>query len=203
MSDHHRHDGFSRRGFLAVGGAAAAASALPVGATEEAKTGAPAITAWRTLGRTDFKVSDVSIGNGASDSNVIRYAYDHGINYIDTAEEYGNGNHEKVIGEALEHMDRDRYARCLERLGAEHFDALFMHSVYHAETTKNEGFHAAYKKLKADSKVRFCGSTRPTKSSRQIPRSGFAGCPAMARAKRSRKAWRRCSAPPSRTAAST
>ena len=136
------------------------------------------MNAWRTLGRTGFKVSDVSIGNGASDSNVIRYAYDHGINYIDTAEEYGNGNHEKLIGEALKHMDRskvfittklelkegdteqtilDRYGKCLERLGTEHFDALFMHSVYYAETTKNVGFHAAYKKLKADSKVRFCG----------------------------------------------
>jgi len=178
MSDQHRYNELSRRGFLAVGGAAAAASALPVGATEEAKTGAPAINAWRTLGRTDFKVSDVSIGNGASESNVFRYAYDHGINYFDTAEEYGNGNHEKLIGEALQHMDRskvfittklelkegdteqtilDRYGKCLERLGTEHFDALFMHSVYHAETTKNAGFHAAYRKLKADSKVRFCG----------------------------------------------
>ena len=70
MSDQHRYTGLSRRGFLAVGGAAAAASALPVGATEEAKTGAPAINAWRTLGRTGFKVSDVAIGNGASDSNI-------------------------------------------------------------------------------------------------------------------------------------
>ena len=39
MSDQHRSDGLSRRGFLAVGGAAAAASALPVGAAEEAETG--------------------------------------------------------------------------------------------------------------------------------------------------------------------
>jgi aryl-alcohol dehydrogenase-like predicted oxidoreductase len=185
MGDEQRRDGLSRRGFLAAGGAVAAASALPVGATEEAKTGAPAINTWRTLGRTGFKVSDVSIGNGASDSNLFRYAYDHGINYIDTAEEYGNGNHEKLIGEALEHMDRskvfittklelkegdteqtilDRYGKCLERLGTEHFDAL--------------------------------------KSSRPTPRSGSADCPAMARTKRNRTAWKRCSALLSRTAAS-
>jgi predicted aldo/keto reductase-like oxidoreductase len=168
----------SRRGFLAVGGAAAAATALPLNASEVADETQPAIKAWRTLGRTGFKVSDVSMGAGASDSNLIRYAYDHGINYFDTAESYGNGQHEKLIGEALEHMDRskvfittklelkegdteqtilDRYGKCLERLGTDHADALYMHAVYHVATTKNEHFHSAYKKLKADSKVRFCG----------------------------------------------
>jgi predicted aldo/keto reductase-like oxidoreductase len=109
---------------------------------------------------------------------MIRYAYDRGINYFDTAESYGNGQHEKTIGGAMKHLDRkkvfittklelkegdteqtilDRYGKCLERLETDHADALYMHAVYHVATTKNEAFHSAYKKLKADSKVRFCG----------------------------------------------
>ncbi len=185
----------SRRGFLAVGSAAAAATALPLGAATEKKVkeeaaakaeaaepeqveNGPAIAKWRTLGRTGFKVSDVSMGAGASDSNLIRHAYDLGINYFDTAESYGNGEHEKLIGEALQHMDRkkvfittklevkeedteqtflDRYAKCLERLKTEYADALFMHAVGKADVIKNAGFHAAVKKLKADGKVRIGG----------------------------------------------
>ena len=44
----------------------------------------------RTLGRTGFRVSDISMGCGMiSDSNVVRYAYDHGMNLFDTAEASG------------------------------------------------------------------------------------------------------------------
>jgi predicted aldo/keto reductase-like oxidoreductase len=118
------------------------------------------------------------MGNGAKESNLVRYAYDHGINYFDTGESYGNGTHERTIGGAMKHMDRskifvttklelkevdteqtilDRYGKCLERLETGHADALFMHAVYHVDTLKNEGFHAATKKLKADDRLRFVG----------------------------------------------
>ena len=39
---------------------------------------------------------------------VVRYAYDKGVNYFDTAEGYGNGAAERAIGEAMQHMDRDK-----------------------------------------------------------------------------------------------
>jgi predicted aldo/keto reductase-like oxidoreductase len=144
----------------------------------EEKAGEPTITRYRTLGRTGFRVSDIAMGNGAKESNLVRYAYDHGINYFDTGESYGNGTHERTIGGAMKHMDRskifvttkleleegdtersilDRYGKCLERLETGYVDALFMHAVYHADTLKNEGFHAAVKKLKADDKLRFAG----------------------------------------------
>jgi len=194
----HRNNltALSRRGFIAVGSAAAAATALPLAAAtkqkaeeaaakkaeeaaeKEESAPKPAISTWRTLGRTDFEVSDIAMGAGASDSNVIRHAYDLGVNYFDTAESYGNGEHERLIGEALQHMDRDkvfittklevkpedteqtfleRYGKCLERLKTDHADALFMHGVAKADTIKNEAFHAAFTKLKADGKVRFGG----------------------------------------------
>ena len=51
----------SRRQFLITGGAAAAASGLPlIGRAEEAEE-KPKIERYRTLGRTGFEVSDISI----------------------------------------------------------------------------------------------------------------------------------------------
>ena len=101
----------SRRGFLKCSGAAVMGGGSLHGATAQGATQWPkqelGIREYRTLGRTGFKVSDVSMGCGSiAESNVVRYAYDHGINYFDTAESYGNGEHEKVIGGAMEHMDR-------------------------------------------------------------------------------------------------
>lgn len=168
----------SRRGFLAVGSAAAAATALPLRAAETEPEEARGIVQWRRLGRTDFRASDVSAGAGASDKNLVRYAYDKGINYFDTAESYGNGEHERVIGGAMEHMDRkkifittkleikedeteqtilDRYSKCLERLKTPYADALYMHAVSKSDTVKNVAFHSAIKKLKADGRVKHGG----------------------------------------------
>ncbi len=168
----------SRRGFLAVGGAAAAATALPLSAGEDKEETPRGIVQWRRLGRTGFRASDVSAGAGASDSNLVRHAYDLGINYFDTAESYGNGEHERVIGGAMEHMDRkkifittkleikdedteqtilDRYAKSLERLKTPFADALYMHAVSKADAIPNEHFHAAIKKLKADGRVKHAG----------------------------------------------
>ena len=38
----------------------------------------------------------------------IRYAIDNGIYLIDTAEMYGNGNSERLVGEALKGLDRKK-----------------------------------------------------------------------------------------------
>ena len=93
----------SRRQFLIAGGAAAAASGLPGLTGADEKQEKPKVMRFRTLGRTGFKVSDIAMGNGATESNLVRYAYDHGINYFDTAESYGtlNGLSEERLGVAL------------------------------------------------------------------------------------------------------
>ena len=175
---HSSKSSVSRRQFLIAGGAAAAASGLTIATSADGSDEKPKITRYRTLGRTGFEVSDIAMGNGASDSNLVRYAYDHGINYFDTGESYGNGKHERIIGGAMKHMERskifvttklelkegdteqtilDRYGRCLERLETGYADALFMHAVYNADTVDNESFHAAAKRLKANDKVRYLG----------------------------------------------
>jgi hypothetical protein len=60
------------------------------------------IKSYRTLGRTGFKVSDVSLGASfLRDVNVVRYAFDKGMNYIDTADSYQGGAAERAIRGAL------------------------------------------------------------------------------------------------------
>lgn len=68
---------------------------------------------YRKLGRTDMTVSEISLGcwvtggdywGGAEDDESVRAiqrAVDLGINFIDTAEIYGNGHSEEVLGRAL------------------------------------------------------------------------------------------------------
>ncbi len=176
--------GLSRRHFLAAGGAVAlGAAASPTLARmhpdhgEEKK--APKVASYRTLGRTGFKVSDLSMGCGSiSDPNVVRYAYDHGINLFDTAEIYGNGDSETKIGEAMQHMDRskifivtklglddnpdeqnliERFNKCLERMKTPYADALMSHGIADVNLVTYEPFLSACEKLKAEGKLKYTG----------------------------------------------
>ena len=152
----------SRRQFLFAGGAAAAASGLPGIARAAEEQEIPKIKRHRTLGRTGFEVSDISMGCGSiAESNVVRYAYDHGINLFDTAESYGNGDSETKIGEAMKHMERkkifivtkldieedpdqqnlvERFNKSLERLQSPYADALYAHGIADVNLVEYEPF---------------------------------------------------------------
>ena len=68
----------------------------------------------RQLGKTDLKISEVGLGTWQMSGDVwgkkteaeyiqaIKVALDAGINYLDTALDYGNGYCERVIGKALQ-----------------------------------------------------------------------------------------------------
>jgi aryl-alcohol dehydrogenase-like predicted oxidoreductase len=67
---------------------------------------------YRTFGRTGWQVSEIAFGGwqlgggwGAVDDNdslrTLARAYDQGINFVDTAQYYGDGRSESVIGESL------------------------------------------------------------------------------------------------------
>jgi len=105
----------SRRDFLKVGFGAALASA---GALRlKAATGKA--TDWVTLGNSGVKVTRLAFGTGTSSGRMqrmlgqdeftrqVRYAYDHGIRFFETAESY-TGMHE-MLGIALKGIPRDTY----------------------------------------------------------------------------------------------
>ncbi len=75
---------------------------------------------YRKLGRSDLKVSVIGFGAWQAggkgwgtefDDNdtieAMKFAFSNGVNYIDTAEMYGQGHSEVVIGKALSGFDRE------------------------------------------------------------------------------------------------
>lgn len=168
----------TRRKFFKIGGLTAASSTLTMCSPGSKEEKGGTIKKYRKLGRTGFKVSDLALGGAANDPKVVRYAYDKGINYFDTAESYSRGASEKAIGDAMEFMDRkkiwvttkihfnpeeteqnllDRFSKCQERLNTEYVDALYIHSVQKVDMLDHKGFHSAVKKLKAEGRVKHAG----------------------------------------------
>jgi 1-deoxyxylulose-5-phosphate synthase len=113
MSCHSRRE-FLKTG-LAAGAVAASASlrALPLGAAP------PAATQWVTLGKSGVKVTRLAFGTGSLSGQVqrdlgqegftklVRYAYDSGIRFFETAESYGEMH--RMLGVALQGIPRDSY----------------------------------------------------------------------------------------------
>jgi aryl-alcohol dehydrogenase-like predicted oxidoreductase len=76
---------------------------------------------FRTLGKTGLKISAISLGTwqvggrwgaGFSDTNadeILNKAIDSGINFIDTADVYGNGESEKAVGRLVKHRKEKIY----------------------------------------------------------------------------------------------
>lgn len=105
----------SRRDFLKAGlaaGALAGTGSLPLAAKATA-------TDWVTLGKSDLKVTRLAFGTGTMSGRVqrdlgqdqftrlVRYAYDRGIRFFETAESYGDMH--RMLGVALQGVPRDSY----------------------------------------------------------------------------------------------
>jgi 1-deoxyxylulose-5-phosphate synthase len=110
-------DRFSRRNFLKTGLAATALPAL--GAAAFAETTKRLATDWVPLGKSNVKVTRLAFGTGTYGGMVqrnlgqddftrlVRYAYDHGIRFFETAESY-HGMPE-MLAIALKGLPRDSY----------------------------------------------------------------------------------------------
>ncbi|MFB0565100.1 MAG: aldo/keto reductase [Candidatus Aminicenantaceae bacterium] len=138
------------------------------------------IQKYNTLGKTGLKVSDVSCGTiSFFEANVLRYAYDLGVTYFDTAESYLRTKSETMIGQALKDV-RDKIAittkhgfrspqgikrediikrmeASLKRMQTDYVDVAMIHGANDLSLLKNEELQAAYAQLKKDGKVRFTG----------------------------------------------
>ena len=107
---------YSRRDFLKTGLAAAAlagAGSFPLRAARETATD------WVTLGKSGVKVTRLAFGTGTFGGRVqrelgqdeftkqVRYAYDRGVRFFETAESYGDMH--RMLGVALNGIPRDSY----------------------------------------------------------------------------------------------
>jgi len=169
----------SAAGFLGAGlglsGAAGSASAAADGPAQDLPADTLRIKDYRILGRTGFKVSDISCGS-MMDEYLLRHALQAGMNYLDTAEEYPG--HHRIVARAIKGFDRNslfittklevqndktkagfirRTRQALEELQAEYVDCLMMHMPERAETLKTEGFHEAMQELKTEGRVKYVG----------------------------------------------
>lgn len=176
--------GINRRGFMrgslaAMAGFTVAAGAKLFGSKTIEPTGVSKIKKFKTLGRTGFRVSDISLGGASlTEPALVKACLDAGINYIDTAEAYMSGQSERHVGAGIKGFDRkslfittklffrpaetkiklkERALKCLERLQTDYVDCLMIHGMFTPDLAKHADFHAAMKELKSEGKLRFLG----------------------------------------------
>ncbi len=151
---------------------------------------------YRQLGNSSLQVSELSFGTwltvsgGIARDQAIRCihaALDHGITLFDTANQYGAGKAERILGEGLRAFPRDRYLiatklffpvgdepdrglsaaqiekqlhRSLERLGTDYIDLYQCHR-FDSETPLEETMEALHRAVKSG-KVRAIGTSEWT-----------------------------------------
>lgn len=83
------------------------------------QTGAKGRMRYRIFGRTGWKVSEIAFGawqiggdwgevDDRQSIDTLLYAYERGVNFVDTAELYGKGHSEEVIGRSLKEWKGDK-----------------------------------------------------------------------------------------------
>jgi predicted aldo/keto reductase-like oxidoreductase len=180
--------GLNRRDFLKVGLAGTTSALLGweglANAMDYASAGSFVFPAsvYRTLGRTGLKITIVSFGAMLTpESEVMSIAFDHGVNYVDTARRYMGGKNEEIVGKALKgRRDKvyvatktkplskwkedifDDVETSLRALGTDYVDVIQLHNL----TSRDRAFipetREALIKLKEQGKVRFFGVTTHT-----------------------------------------
>jgi predicted aldo/keto reductase-like oxidoreductase len=157
------------------------------------------IQKYNTLGKTGIKVPDVSCGAiSFFEPNVLRYAYELGVTYFDTAEGYMRTQSETFIGQALKEV-RDkitittkhpysprmqittenvikRLEASLKRMQTDYIDIAMVHQANDLAILENEEIQAAYSQMKKEGKIRFTGFSthNPTLTLKQALENDFA-----------------------------
>jgi hypothetical protein len=172
----------NRRELLQLGALGAVGSGMLSLSTsaQPARRAGASVQRYATLGRTGIKISDVSFGGsqlGSGEGDLVRHAFDQGVNYFDSADSYGGGASETTIGEALRGKRdrvyltsktytsptdrRDTMMRSLEgslrRLRTDHVDVYFNHAVNDVARLKNPEWHEFTARAKQQGKIRSVG----------------------------------------------
>jgi len=137
---------------------------------------------YRTLGRTGLKITVVSFGAMLTpEAEVMEVAFDHGINYVDTARKYMGGKNEEIVGKALKGR-RDRVyvatkiqpasvskaaifkdvETSLKTLETDYIDIIQLHHLTDSVRIFDPEIRESLVRLKEQGKVRFCGVTTHT-----------------------------------------
>ncbi len=155
-----------RRDFLKTSAVTAAAIAAGPLAAQTAEKEKPKVRRYQEIGKTGLKMSDISYGTGGlPSSSMILRAIDRGINYFDTAPDYGSA--EEYIGGAMKKIQRDKiiiaskfcvpysypghlsagskkpdYIKAVEgslsRMKTDYLDFCFVHAIGEQSKSKNE-----------------------------------------------------------------
>ncbi len=180
--------GINRRDFLKLGAftTTAAMGLTGMGGILENAAGQtgmfPPNPVYRTLGRCGLKVTVVSFGAMLTpEHEVMRAAFDLGVNYVDTARRYMNGHNEEIVGRAVQGI-RDKLfiatktlpasstkkeifqdvETSLSKLKTDHVDVIQIHNLTSPERAFSPDVREAYVELRKQGKVRFFGVTSHT-----------------------------------------
>lgn len=194
MSKKDQKETINRREFLKIGVMTATTAAVGLsglrGVLEAANQQNPGVTppVFRTLGRTGLKVTVVSFGAMLTpEHEVMRAAFDLGINYVDTARKYMGGRNEETVGKAIKGI-RDRLyiatkptststskkdimkdvETSLTKLGTDHVDVIQLHGLTNSDRAFIPEVREAFIELRTQGKVRFFGVTTHTNQAQVV-----------------------------------
>jgi hypothetical protein len=168
-------------GFVGLGLAKNLKAAPELLASAQSASSQPKIKKYNVLGKTGLKVSDVSCGAiSLFEPNVLRYAYECGVTYFDTAEGYLRQKGEVYVGQGLkgvrdkviittkhpmnfrQKIDKasvlQRVEASLKRLQTDYIDISMIHNIDDlTPLLANQEILSAYDQLKKEGKIRFTG----------------------------------------------
>lgn len=171
------HGRLSRRQFFELTGMLAGAASVsgittPAEAQETSQTNMA--VSYRQLGKTDLKLSVVSMGTGsAQDPKVIQYAIKRGINFFHTANSYAGGRAIKNVAKAIKGQrdkvviglkidwdpdNDDMLDTVLGILGIEYADIAFF-NIHKADKVKDKKYRKAAERWKKSKKINYIALT--------------------------------------------
>ena len=178
----------SRRAFVRASTAVAAATAMTGSAVAAGAQETPPgdrVRRFKPLGKTGWKIGDVSAGSGQRDPAVLNHIFECGINLIDTGAQYGG--HEDLLGKVLPKWREKVFVLdkwdpplvtatvtksallealdvSLKRLNTTYIDCMMLHSIGHPrygglDRIQNPAIYEAWDEAKRLGKVRFTGAS--------------------------------------------